>query len=206
MKYDSQKHHRRSIRLPEYDYSQEGAYFVTICTHNRECLFGNVVNGEMRLNHFGTIVFDEWMRTQNIRAEITMDEFIVMPNHIHGIVWITTARTNDHIATVPTNDHIATVGANGRSPLRLRRERRRERQRERRTNMGSKTLSSLVAGFKPAVTTRINQIRNTPGMPVWQRNYWEYIIRDENDLNRMCEYIKNNPLRWDMDRNKTRNF
>ncbi len=123
----------------------------------------------MRLNHSGGVVNDEWRRSEQIRREITLDEFVVMPNHLHGIVFIEN-----------------TAGANGRSPLH-------------RKNMGSKTLSSFVAGFKSSVTKQINQIRQLSGIPVWQRNYYEHVIRDENDLNRIREYIINNPLQWGND-------
>jgi len=88
MAIDSQFHHRGSIRLKEYDYSQPGGYFVTLCTHRRECILGDIVDGNIQLNQFGEIVKEEWLRTGQIRPEITMDEFQVMPNHIHGIIMI----------------------------------------------------------------------------------------------------------------------
>nr|VFK15997.1 MAG: hypothetical protein BECKLPF1236B_GA0070989_10879 [Candidatus Kentron sp. LPFa] len=87
--YDSETHHRRSIRLRGYDYSQPGAYFLTICTQERECLFGDIVEGEMRLNHAGKIVAEEWRQTAAIRKEIQLDQWVVMPNHFHGILTIT---------------------------------------------------------------------------------------------------------------------
>jgi REP element-mobilizing transposase RayT len=167
--------HRRSIRLKGYDYSQAGAYFVTICTHKRDFLFGEVVDGEMRANEFGCVVSKEWFGSADIRAEIKLypDEFVVMPNHIHGIVWIL-----DHVgATGPR------VGAHGRAPL----------QRP------PRSLGAFVAGFKSAVTKRINMMRGTPGAAVWQRGYYEHIIRDDESLNRIREYILQNPLRWHLD-------
>ncbi len=96
MKYDPQKHRRpfdaaqgrRSIRLPGYDYSQPGAYFITVCTHQRPPLFGGVVDGKMRLNGLGEIVQEERLKTAEIRSEIVLDEFIIMPNHIHGIIFL----------------------------------------------------------------------------------------------------------------------
>lgn len=88
MKYNSEIHHRRSIRLKGYDSSRKGAYFVTICDQNRECLFGEIVDGVMRLNHMGKIVADEWVKTAKIRNEIELDEWVVMPNHFHGILVI----------------------------------------------------------------------------------------------------------------------
>ncbi len=92
MKYNSQIHHRRSIRLKRYDYSQAGVYFVTICVQNRECLFGDIANRRMRLNVAGRIVADEWMKSAEIRDRIELDEWVMMPNHFHGIVWVNMGR------------------------------------------------------------------------------------------------------------------
>lgn len=153
-----------------YDYSQEGMYFVTICAHGRECVFGEVVDDNMRLNDCGQIARQEWENSAEIRNEITLDTFIVMPNHIHGIVII----------------NGAAVGATGRSPGRF--------------GPGTRSLGAFVAGFKSAVTKRINNLRGTPGIPLWQRNYYEHIIRDAESLTRIQQYIVDNPARWDFDR------
>jgi len=169
MKHDPDKHQRRSIRLREYDYAQAGAYFVTIVTRDRACLFGEVVNGEMRPNQLGLIVVDEWDRSSRIRQELETDAFVLMPNHIHGVVFINGG-----------------VGATGRSPLHSGPLRR--------------SLGAFVAGFKSVVTKRVNELRATPGAPVLQRNYYEHIVRGENELNRIREYIANNPLQWEIDR------
>ena len=170
------RHHRHSVRLQGYDYSQSGAYFVTICAYNRECLFGEIVGNDIRLNDYGVIAKDEWIKSSEIRKEIKLDEFVVMSNHIHGIVWINNP-----------------VGANGRSPLH-------------RTNMGSKTLSSFVAGYKSTVTKQINGLRRFPGVPVWQRNYYEHVIRGDTELNRIRQYIMENPLKWDTDSENPNNI
>jgi len=172
-------HHRRSIRLKGYDYTQPGAYFVTICTHQRQPLFGRVVDRNMVLNAYGEIVREEWFRSAEIRAEIVLfpDEFVVMPNHIHGIVWI--------VETGP-------VGATGRSPLPPRDQPPH--------GPAPRSLGSFIAGFKSAVTKRINALRGTPGTPVWQRNYYEHIIRHERALEAIRRYIAANPLRWHLDR------
>ncbi|MCR4438784.1 MAG: transposase [bacterium] len=176
-------HHRRSIRLPGYDYAQAGAYFVTMCTHDRACLFGRVVDGEMRLNALGEIVREEWLRSAQIRREIRLDpdEFVVMPNHIHGIVWI-----------------LDDVGAHRRAPL----HRASLHGAPLRNGLWRppRSLASFVAGFKSATTRRINAWRGTPGAAVWQRNYWEHVIRDDASLRRICAYIQTNPLRWHLDR------
>ena len=184
-RYDPERHQRQSIRLRGWDYIQPGAYFVTICTHNRAHLFGQVVDGEMVLNVWGYIVWEEWFRSAEIRAEIELfpNEFVVMPNHIHGIVWIV---ATDDLAGYDENVH-PMVGATGRSPLQPR-------------GPAPRSLGSFIAGFKSTVTKRINTGRGTPGAPVWQRNYYEHIIRNERALNAIRRYIIDNPWRWHLDR------
>ena len=175
-------HLRRSIRLKEYDYSQAGAYFITICTHQREHLFGEIVDGVMQLNEFGQIAHEEWRKTALIRNEIELDEFVIMPNHFHGII----------IIHEPVGAYRDTpVGAYGHTPLPTTNPATFESP--------SRTLGAMVRGFKSAVTTQINQNRCTPGRPVWQRNYWEHIIRDEKDLTNAQAYILNNPTQWEND-------
>ncbi|MBM3155874.1 MAG: transposase [Chloroflexi bacterium] len=164
------KHQRRSIRLKHYDYSQAGAYFITICTYDKECLFGKVTNGEMVLNEYGKVVEEEWYRSGKIRHEIELDAFIVMPNHIHGVVTI--------------------VGAQGLAPLQHDHAHLQRKPR---------SLSTFVTGFKSAVTIRVNELRGTLCEPVWQRNYYEHVIRNEHDLNDIREYIVNNAQKWDSD-------
>jgi REP element-mobilizing transposase RayT len=167
MKFDPDRHHRRSIRLPEYDYAFWGSFFVTICTHNREFLFGDVIGGEMQLNGCGRIVAEEWRRSGELRGELTLGAFIVMPNHVHGIMTI------------------ETVGAHGNAPsddTMLRRP--------------VQSLATFVSGFKGSATRRINALRDTPGSRVWQRNYYERVIRDEEEFNRVRSYIDDNPRRW----------
>ena len=181
MKYDPDKHHRRSIRLPGYDYSQPGAYFVTICVDRRECLFGDVVDGQMRLNQYGEIVADEWQRSSVIRQEIELDAWVVMPNHFHGIVIINP------------------VGANGRSPLRRSPLRRSPPGNYVRPQMKPKSLSSLMAGFKSITTKKINILRDASGTKLWQRNYYEHIIRNQEAMDKIRQYIINNPLSWSID-------
>jgi putative transposase len=171
MTYDPAKHHRRSIRLRGYDYRQAGAYFVTMVTHQRQCLFGEIVDGQMWPSRLGKIVREEWSLSTQIRHEIELDAFVLMPNHVHGIVII-----RDQPAAV--------VGAHGRAPLQHRPPR---------------SLGSLVAGFKSIVTRRINGIRRTPGAPVWQRNYHEHVVRSEEELNRIQQYVIDNPLHWEED-------
>jgi len=136
------RYNRRSIRLKEYDYSHPGEYFVTICTFNHECTLGEIVDGEMRLNKIGKIVKKEWLRTANIRSGIELDVFIIMPNHIHGII------------VIKDESSIPNVGTHSCASL----------QRK------PRSLGSIIAGFKSAATKRINEMRHTPSFPVWQKS------------------------------------
>ena len=163
MKFDPQKHHRRSVRLKGYDYSQAGAYFVTIVAWQREMLFGGIVKGESILNEFGEIVREEWERTAVVRPNVELGEYVVMPNHFHGILVF---REN--------------VGATRRVAPTLQ----------------SGSLGAVMAQFKSIVTKRINGLRNVTGLPIWQRNYYERIIRDEHEMDRIHRYIESNPSMW----------
>lgn len=191
------RHRRHSIRLKNYDYSRAGAYFLTLCAWKKECHFGIIENSEIRMNEIGRIIDEEWLRTPMIRKEIDLDVFIVMPNHIHGIVVINDGVNGEGAGDDgvngdgANNDRANNDGANGRSPL---------PGHNARLQMRPKSVSSFVAGYKSAVTARINRLRNTPGAPVWQRNYYEHIIRDENELSRIREYIMTNPLKWAEDK------
>ncbi len=151
------------MRLKDYDYSRAGAYFVTVCTRERECLFGEIVAGEMQMNGIGQIVQDAWNGLPHHYPHIELDAFIVMPNHVHGIVVIT--------------DH---GGAGLPRPYKKRKI----------------TLGQIVAYFKYKATKQINEWRDTPALPVWQRNYYEHVIRGKDELNRTREYIAHNPARW----------
>ncbi len=174
MPYDPEKHHRRSIRLQGYDYSQPGAYFVTICVRNRECLLGDMVDGAMVLNDYGKIVESEWLKTAVVRPNVELDEFIVMPNHFHGIIFI----IDDGRGTArraPTGEQFG------------------------KPSVGS--LPTIVRSFKSAATNGINQLQESWGSLFWQRGYHEHIIRSEGELDRIRKYIIENPIRWDQDEN-----
>lgn len=174
--YDPQRHHRRSLRLKGYDYTQPGAYFVTLCTYNGEALFGEIVDGSMVLNAWGEIVRDEWFKTVQLRPYVALydDEFVVMPNHIHGIIWIVDDPVGARRRRAPTTEQFGKPVAG--------------------------SLPTIIRAFKSAVTRRIHQTPGTPGAPVWQRNYYERIIRNDEALNRIRAYILNNPLKWALDR------
>jgi len=189
MKCNPKIHHRRSIRLQGYDYSRAGAYFVTICTRYRECLFGDIADGEMRLNAIGHIVANEWVKTAEIRNEIELDEWVVMPNHFHGILVIYDRRGTARRAR---NDDHGVMGTARRAPTTTTMER-----------FGKPVAGSMptvIRSFKSAATKRINEMRKTPGAKLWQRNYWEHVVRNESELNRIREYIQNNPNQWESDK------
>ena len=167
-KYNPEIHHRRSIRLKGYDYAQPGLYFITICTKDRQHLFGSIENGRMIHNRFGEIAHNEWIKTAEIRDNVEILEFVIMPNHMHGIILL--------------------EGAYGNTPLQAK------------FQSPSKTIGAIVRGYKGTVTKQINVLRQMPGVPVWQRNYYEHIIRNEISYHRIAEYIINNPLKWQDDR------
>jgi len=143
---------------------------VTICTHRAKCVFGNIVNSEMKLNKYGTIVQNEWIKTGALRKNLTLDQYVIMPNHLHGII-IITHDLKGVLQYAPTKEL--------RSP--------------------TKTIGAIMRGFKSATTKQINEMRHTSGRLVWQRNYYEHIIRDEKNLNKIREYIVNNPITWELD-------
>ncbi|NDJ75482.1 MAG: transposase [Chloroflexi bacterium] len=176
-RYDPDRHHRRSIRLKGYDYAHEGAYFVTICVFEHECLLGEVVNGVVELSEFGSVVEREWLHTPDIRPQVDLDYFVIMPNHIHGILVI--------------NDD-GPVGAYCNTPL--------QTTDQTRLQSPSQTVGAMVRGFKAAVTKRVNIMRESPGAPFWQRNYYEHIIRNEQSLYTIRHYVATNPARWAEDR------
>ncbi|MGA9396808.1 MAG: transposase [Anaerolineaceae bacterium] len=186
---------RKSLRLQEYDYTAPGGYFITIVTSDRKQLFGNIENSGMHLNEMGEIAKEEWLRTEKLRriVELFDEEFVVMPDHVHGIIWI----------------HDSNVGAERRSAL-LEKSTRVEQRSTPTKKMDPPwaltnkpplpgSLGVIVRAYKSSVAYRINQVRNTRGMAVWQRNYFEHVIRDEEDLEDICDYIKANPACWDVD-------
>lgn len=185
MPYNPAVHHRRSIRMKGYDYTQPGAYFITICTHRREWLFGHVRHGEMQLSPLGCVVAARWQalpRTFRVR----LDEWVVMPNHVHGIIWIVQGET------------ASSAGAGAAAPQ----TRVGNDGRPRGPARGS--VGAIVGNLKSVSTRRSNRIRRTPGARLWQRGYWEHIVRDKWALRRIRAYIRNNPRRWERDRNRRR--
>lgn len=197
VKYDPQKHHRRSIRLKGYDYSVAGAYFVTIVAWQREMLFGEIVNGGMKLNRYGYIVRDVWFDLKNHYRHVELGTFVIMPNHVHGIlILVDDGRGGSSITggTNPSDDLIA--GAEPR-PIDQTRPYVKTKPRH--------GLPEIVRAFKSFSARRINRLRRTNGIPVWQRNYYEHIIRNDDDHDRIHRYIESNPSMWtDDDENPNR--
>jgi putative transposase len=200
-------HHRRSIRLKGYDYTQPGAYFVTICACQREEIFGTVINGVIQLSPIGKIVQAEWFHSAEVRKEIRLfeDEFVVMPNHMHGIVWIVENeivgadgvrpdvvcldnRPDGHPGEQPRTTN-STAHCEGAHP--------EEGTRRVPLQRAPRSLSSFIAGYKAAVTSRAG--RELDSANIWQRNYYERIIRSEEEFQNIWKYIDTNLLRWAQD-------
>ena len=165
-------HHRRSIRLRHYDYTKPGAYFVTICIQNQECLLGHIADGQIILSDMGLMVESVWNELPQRYTGIDTDAFTIMPNHIHGIITIVGAAL-----ALPPNPAVHKKGAASGAP----------------------TLGDMIRVFKSISAIRVNHLLPHYGQPLWQRNYYEHIIRNEEELNRIREYIQNNPLNWEMD-------
>ena len=168
-----------TARAQWWNYKLSAPYFVTICTRAPLPQFGKIEQGEMMLNENGTIAHDEWMHTPEIRKNVELDAFIVMPNHIHGII-IINCRGVCNTPLRPDTDMGVCNTPQRKSP--------------------SQTIGSIVRGYKSSVTKKINELHNTNGSVVWQRNYWEHIIRDDRSFNTIAEYIINNPKNWDNDK------
>ncbi len=164
-RYNPDIHHRQSIRLKDYDYSQAGAYYVTIVTHERRVLFGDVVDDKMQLNETGQLVVDVWEWLAARHSYVKLDSFVVMPNHLHGIIVIDDPRRGD--SRIAPTKH--------------------------------KSLGRLIGMFKTVTTKQSNLAQGTPGQRLWQRNYYERVIRNDEEWNRVREYIAANPTQWEFD-------
>ena len=210
------KYRIESIRLPGYDYSQPGAYFITIVTHNRQCLFGEIVDGEMMSNEFGEIVKTEWQKTGILRPNIDVNTFIVMPNHLHGILIITDNddlyhhrnRNRDRDRDRNRRDTLQRVSTGSESGSESESESESGMGMEPGMGMGTieqfgkpthNSIPTIVRLFKSTTTKQINQMRQTPHQTLWQCNYYEHIIRNDDELARIRQYIINNPKQWKED-------
>ena len=175
MSFDPAQHHRRSIRLNTYDYTQPGAYFITLCAQNRACVFGQITEGAIHTSSIGQSAQTQWQALPDRFPNIQLDTFVIMPNHIHGIL------------------HITDVGA----PLAGAQPPRPNTGRP----QGS-PLHAVVGAYKSLVfkhaLAAAKQNQQTLG-PLWQRNYWEHVVRNEAELHAIREYIQNNPKQWELD-------
>ena len=182
MKYNPEIHHRKSIRLKDYDYSKEGLYFITICCQNREHLFGEIVDGQMILNGAGLMVEKEIIKTIEIRKNVKIEEYVIMPNHIHFIMEILKAgfSSGKPLQEIKSNENVGVLPMANPNKL------------------NPNTVGSIVNQIKSKVTKEVR--KNTNIYDVWQKNYYENIIRNEKMYLKVIEYIKNNPARWDEDK------
>lgn len=169
-------HRRRSIRLKDYDYTQNGAYFVTICTIQRYEWFGEIRDDSMNLNPVGRIVQDCWLQISDHFPHVELDEFVVMPNHLHGILVITHDSGARHVVPLQSAAFAQPIAG---------------------------SLPTIIRSFKAAVTKQINR-SHLPSERIWQRNYYEHIIRSEMSLNAIRQYIRANPTEWERDEENLR--
>jgi len=179
MTFDPKIHNRRSIRLSAYDYSKTGMYFVTACTQNHECLFGNVIEGKMRLSEIGRVVESIWNEISLHFPQVELDEFVIMPNHVHGIIGIGTSqkigagrKIAPSFSTLPSSMTVAS---------------------------SAPALGKIMRSFKSRSAIAANKLPGRTSKPLWQRNYWERVIRHDEELHDIREYISNNPLQWHLD-------
>lgn len=204
------KYRVESARRPGWDYSTPGYYFITVCTFDRGYLFGNVSNGEMLLNDFGRIVQIEWDKSFQIRCELIRDEFVVMPNHFHGIVQLVDIEKkcdceNGGVGDVETSGRTSLRGGRGEhnewKPHHIGRYEYYEQVKNAQSpRLRPRSVSSFMAGVKSVITRKINEIRTTPGAHVLQYRFHDHVIRNEQELFRIRNYIRNNPINWGNDK------
>ena len=188
-RYDPEIHHRRSIRLSGYDYSQAGAYFVTLCEVTRQCLFGDIKDGEMRPNSYGEVILACWNEIPDHFPGVELDAFVLMPNHVHGVLVLPGDALSAEHPTHPVGARHASPSLGHASP-----------SLGHPAPVSPPTLGTIIGSFKSAATRHINLLRDTPSEPVWLRNYFERVIRNEAELNKIREYITYNPANWDTDK------
>lgn len=192
MKYDAKIHHRRSIRLKDYDYTQAGAYFITICTHQRENIFGEIINGEMKLSKFGLVAKQQWEKLPKRFPNVELGVFVIMPNHGHGIIEIFEREVQGRDTADRFNDKVNESS------------RRVPTERFQKPVVGS--IPTIIRSYKSAVAYRINLMRNGNDANVWQRNYYEHVIRNEKELEIITKYIEYNPMNWQLDQDNVANI
>lgn len=181
MPFHRRKQHRRSIRLKDYDYALAGAYFVTLCAQDRNWLFGDLVSGEVQLSPIGAIVREEWLRTPARRSLVILDAFVIMPNHLHGILVLRDQESGEAQAS-PSVD----PGAQA------------TRRNVPTTSIGPSrdSIGAILGQFKSITTKRVRRQVDAGLGSIWQRNYYEHVIRGSDSLQRIRQYIHDNPARW----------
>jgi REP element-mobilizing transposase RayT len=206
-------HNRRSIRLRGYDYSEPGYYFITMCIDDRkQKLFGDVVDGKMVLNEMGAIVENELLITEKMRPNIKIDEYIIMPNHVHIVINIRRgtlprAQNTDGPRAQNTDGHETKWGTWQRAPTEIGRDGDgmglktvpTEPKIEQFGKPTSNSIPTIVRLIKSTTTKQINLLRHFPGKPVWQRDYYEHVVRNETSLFLIRKYVRENPVRWECD-------
>lgn len=185
MGFDPEKHHRRSIRLEGYAYTLPGVYFVTMISYRRVCIFGEIVKGMVELSLVGDLVKNCWLSIPNHFESTNLDEYVLMPNHLHGIIFINESRGKGKAFAKDNIDNDDPLLANA-LPLRQ-------------VGTQSGSLNAIVQNFKSVSTRLVNKSYFKPGNKIWQRNYYERIIRNERELNAIRQYICDNPLNWERD-------
>ena len=192
----------KSTRLQNWDYGWNGAYFITICNYNRENYFGKIENGQIQLSNIGVIANILWYEMKNHAINIELGEFIIMPNHIHGILIL----NGDNNANNANNGNNGNNGNNVETghALSLPQSAQSDSLQKNKTighnrfqNIGKNTVSSIIGGYKSAVTKHAHRLNF---IFKWQYNYWEHIIRNENEYNRISQYIIDNPTKWENDK------
>lgn len=221
MSYNPQIHHRRSIRLKGYDYTQAGLYFITICCQDRICRFGHIENGEMILNDFGQIAFDEWIKLSERFTNFELDVFQIMPNHIHGIILLNDEPVGAGFTPAPNGEYIQNEIQNQNEMVRNNISDNRVLNNDS-GNFGlnngagiwatarvAPTVAGIVGAYKSLVAngcldiwkSKWDGVHLTPTMgKLWQRNYYEHIIRNEQTYQTISEYIIDNPAKWAEDK------
>ncbi len=200
------KYRSRSHRMPKWDYAGNGSYFITLVTQTRECNLGHIKNGEMIFSGFGKIVDDEWLESFDIRDELLLDEYIIMPNHLHAIVVL------DKNGIEKNDSHGSYVDTHGRAyhgHAYLHTNQSPKQSEKQQFVRKPKSISSFMAGFKSAVNSKIDDFidENNLDIPKYNRNnhfflsnYHDHIIRNNAEYQRIKKYIINNPKKWEEDK------
>jgi putative transposase len=201
MSYDKNKYHRRSIRLKEYDYTSPGWYYITICTHQQTCLFGDINNGRIVLSSIGKIAWEYWLQIPNHFKFVELDEFVIMPNHLHGIVIINDHPGNgDRGANENLADNEIRMGNNNHRGVRSNAPTNANVNPQNyfsQISPPSGTLGVIIRSYKSSVIRWCCKNKNDHFK--WQRNFYEHIMRNERELYQIRKYIRSNPLKWQLD-------